>query len=158
MSWPERRHTLPDGREVRATYEGEPVGYVAFVAGADDRPVAGRDLHDVLHDLLKPGRGLWPDWFIDAVNDLAARDTPLGRRYPCPCCGYLTLVEPPTGTYDICEVCFWEDDPAQFHRPNYRGGANKPSLNEARETFRQHGVSKVGFEKDVRPPMPEELP
>jgi len=28
--------------------------------------------------------------------------------YSCPCCGYLTL--PERGAYDICPVCFWEDD------------------------------------------------
>jgi len=30
--------------------------------------------------------------------------------YPCPCCGYLVFTEPP-GSYDICSICFWEDDP-----------------------------------------------
>jgi len=38
-------------------------------------------------------------------------------RYPCPCCGYRTLISPPPGTYDICEVCFWEDDAGQFEYP-----------------------------------------
>lgn len=28
--------------------------------------------------------------------------------YPCPCCRYITL--PTRGGYDICPVCFWEDD------------------------------------------------
>lgn len=26
----------------------------------------------------------------------------------CPCCGFLTLDE--RGTFEICPVCFWEDD------------------------------------------------
>ena len=31
-----------------------------------------------------------------------------GGPYACPCCGFLTL--PSRGGYDICPVCFWEDD------------------------------------------------
>ncbi|UOX88817.1 hypothetical protein MUY14_45345 [Amycolatopsis sp. FBCC-B4732] len=33
--------------------------------------------------------------------------------YPCPCCGHLAFGEPP-GSYGICGVCFWEDDPVQL--------------------------------------------
>ncbi|MDP9163351.1 MAG: hypothetical protein M3N06_04575, partial [Pseudomonadota bacterium] len=28
--------------------------------------------------------------------------------YPCPCCGNRTVGE--RATYEICPVCFWEDD------------------------------------------------
>ncbi len=28
--------------------------------------------------------------------------------WPCPCCGYKTLKE--RGQYEICSVCYWEDD------------------------------------------------
>ncbi|WP_299071480.1 CPCC family cysteine-rich protein [uncultured Paraglaciecola sp.] len=39
----------------------------------------------------------------------------------CPCCNYLTL--PQLGMYEICEVCFWEDDGAQnpddYSKPNH---------------------------------------
>lgn len=35
-------------------------------------------------------------------------------KHKCPCCGYYTFDEKPSGTYDICEVCFWEDDPIQL--------------------------------------------
>ena len=31
-----------------------------------------------------------------------------GSLYPCPCCRYKTLAE--RGGFDICPVCFWEDD------------------------------------------------
>ncbi|NIP43329.1 MAG: hypothetical protein GWN61_14025, partial [candidate division Zixibacteria bacterium] len=33
--------------------------------------------------------------------------------YTCPCCGYRTLDDPP-GSYDICGICFWEDDTVQL--------------------------------------------
>jgi hypothetical protein len=157
MSWPERTHPLPDGRHLRARYEAEPVGWVAYLVGQEDRPVAARDIHDALVDLLEPSEE-WPDWFIEAADNLAARDTPLGRRYACPCCGYLTLPQAPSGTYELCPVCFWEDDGVQFRNLDYEGGANKVSLNQARQNFGELGVSEARFKSNVRPPLPEEQP
>ena len=59
---------------------------------------------------------------------------PLGA-FPCPCCRFLALDEQPPGTYQICAICGWEDDLVQFEDPDYRGGANRPSLNEWRQEF-----------------------
>ena len=78
--------------------------------------------------------------------------------YPCPCCGYRTLPEPPPGTHEICDVCFWEDDGIQFDHPDYEGGANAVSLNEARLNYRAFAVSEVRFKLAVRPPRPDEQP
>ncbi|MFL6002579.1 MAG: CPCC family cysteine-rich protein [Nocardioides sp.] len=39
--------------------------------------------------------------------------------HPCPCCGYKTL--PHRGEYDLCPVCWWEDEglePWEFSGPN----------------------------------------
>lgn len=77
-------------------------------------------------------------------------------RYTCPCCGYRSLQEPP-GSYDICKVCFWEDDGVQLLDPAYRGGANKPSLMECQENFRRVGACEERFAGDVRPPEAEEM-
>jgi hypothetical protein len=57
-----------------------------------------------------------------------------GELHPCPCCGARTIAQP--GHYEICGVCGWEDDPRQAETPDLRGGANKPSLNEARAAWR----------------------
>jgi hypothetical protein len=62
------------------------------------------------------------------------------QMYQCPCCELYTLEENPPGTYEICLVCWWEDDPIQFKDPNYRGGANHESLHEARDAFRRNGI------------------
>jgi Cysteine-rich CPCC len=64
----------------------------------------------------------------------------VSARYPCPCCGNVTLDEAPPGTFAICSVCSWEDDNVQFHDPDYEGGANRVSLNQARRNFRERGV------------------
>ena len=68
------------------------------------------------------------------------------------------MPEPPSGTFELCPVCFWEDDNVQFDDPGYEGGANRISLDQARENFRTHRVSKPGFKSSVRPPRSEEQP
>ena len=54
----------------------------------------------------------------------------------CPCCGHLVFDESP-GSYDICPVCFWEDDIVQLRWPDWAGGANKPSLLDGQANY-QH--------------------
>ncbi|QHC36517.1 CPCC family cysteine-rich protein [Komagataeibacter xylinus] len=49
---------------------------------------------------------------------------------PCPCCEALTISE--YGDYEICMICNWEDDPVQSADPDFSGGANILSLNQAR--------------------------
>ncbi|MGD9108076.1 MAG: CPCC family cysteine-rich protein [Gammaproteobacteria bacterium] len=80
------------------------------------------------------------------------------KAYECPCCGYLTLSEKPPGTFEICPVCFWEDDNVQFDDPGYAGGANKVSLSQAKKNFARFGASDERFLSRVRKPLPEEMP
>ena len=54
----------------------------------------------------------------------------IDSKHSCPCCGQYEF--PEEGSYEICPVCNWEDDPVQTEEPDYRGGANIMSLNEAR--------------------------
>ncbi len=75
--------------------------------------------------------------------------------HPCPCCGHLTLDEPP-GSYSICSVCFWEDDAVQLRWPTYPGGANRPSLVEAQQAYIQHGAMERRFIQNVRPARTDE--
>jgi hypothetical protein len=80
------------------------------------------------------------------------------KGYPCPCCGFLTLSEDTHETFEICPVCNWEDDDVQFNNPDFRGGANQESLNEARENYKKIGASSIKYVKDVRAPLPDEIP
>ena len=77
-------------------------------------------------------------------------------RFCCPCCGYYTLES--VGEYEICPVCFWEDDPLQREKPDYEGGANELSLNECRENYKKYGACEERLVSHVRKPLPEEVP
>ena len=66
------------------------------------------------------------------------------QKFKCPCCGYHTLTE--VGEYEICPVCFWEDDPVQESDPELEGGANELSLNECRKNFLEFGACESGTE------------
>jgi hypothetical protein len=149
---------LPDGRRLQVSNEGPTGNWVARIVGADGSPVAGRWLLRVLGDLLDLPHGPKPEWVLDLVRQLEGCNTAAGRRYPCPCCDFLTLIEPPTGTFAICPVCRWEDDNIQCEDVDYAGGANGVSLRQARDNFRLHGRSDVRRRGDVRPPLPVERP
>jgi rubredoxin len=77
-------------------------------------------------------------------------------KYRCPCCGYLTLDEKPPGTYQVCPVCFWEDDSVQYHEPDYEGGANKVSLNKARNNYHSFGAIDQKSKGHTRRPLDSE--
>jgi rubredoxin len=74
------------------------------------------------------------------------------KKYACPCCGYKTLSKVPPRSWAICPICYWEDDPVQFEDPDYVGGANKVSLNQARENYLEFGASEMEWEGRVRAP------
>lgn len=54
----------------------------------------------------------------------------------CPCCGYKTLLE--KRTWDICEVCYWEDDGTE--NLDEESGPNRMTLREAKANFKNFGA------------------
>lgn len=79
-----------------------------------------------------------------------------GVRYRCPCCYYKTLES--RGSYEICPVCFWEDDGQDDHGADIvLGGPNHGlSLTEARDNFWKIGACDESIFEFTRPPLPEE--
>lgn len=58
--------------------------------------------------------------------------------YPCPCCGYKTLSE--QGEYDICNICYWEDDGTrELDKYSF---VNKMSLLEAKKVTLKNNSEK----------------
>jgi len=78
------------------------------------------------------------------------------RKYACPCCGYFTLSDEADNTFQLCPVCYWEDDGVQLKDPMYEDGANRVSLVQAKENFKSFGAIEERFKKYVRPPLEEE--
>jgi hypothetical protein len=78
------------------------------------------------------------------------------KTYHCPCCGYLTLFG--RAGFEICQVCYWEDDGQDDHdAEEVRGGPNGDlSLAVARKNFRVCGASDPKFRGSVRAPTEDE--
>lgn len=58
------------------------------------------------------------------------------QKFVCPCCGHRTLTEKPPGTYNICQVCFWEDDPIQFKIPIMKAEQIRFHYDKVKRTFK----------------------
>lgn len=95
-------------------------------------------------------------WFDEYTTRLNARAHDLPLR--CPCCGCKTLRE--RTAFEICEVCFWEDDGQDdVDADECCGGPNGSlSLSQARANYLRFGACEEAMIVNVRPPRPEELP
>lgn len=63
------------------------------------------------------------------MNSNKKDDSTYGRRV-CACCNKC-VVE----FWDVCDVCGWQNDLLQNKMPDYKGGANRMSLNEAKKAY-----------------------
>ena len=82
----------------------------------------------------------WFERYVGRLDRAGRREPILDGRFACPCCGRPSLAVP--AEYDICPICFWEDDGQDDpHAAEVWGGPNRDySLAEARENFRGHGT------------------
>ena len=66
----------------------------------------------------------------------------------CDCCDYFTI--PDDSDYEICHVCFWEQDAFGVSEPAEPSGANHGlSLREGRKNFLMFGACAPGFKTSV---------
>jgi hypothetical protein len=88
-------------------------------------------------------------WFAGSAVRLPPR---------CPCCGCRTLGA--RAEYEICPVCFWEDDGQDDPDADaVRGGPNGSlSLTAARANYLRCGACAERFVGKVRPPRAKEIP
>lgn len=71
----------------------------------------------------------------EILNSIQVVEGSLEELYSCPCCEFKTLAR--QGEYDICPVCFWEDDGNRD--PNYYSSPNRMTLAQARKNFAEFG-------------------
>ena len=57
--------------------------------------------------------------------------------FKCPVCGQYVFKSGP-GSYEICPICGWEDDKAQYEDPTLAGGANHLSLKEYKKHYEKN--------------------
>lgn len=116
------------------------------------RPMADDPTDKLLPDELARRRA----WFDEYTSRLDAQ--PSGLPLRCPCCFCKTLSE--RGGFEICAVCFWEDDGQDnYDAEVIRGGPNGVlSLTQARANYRQLGACDERSIEHVRPPTADELP
>ncbi len=63
------------------------------------------------------------------------------NKFTCPCCGYKVFEELP-GSYEICPICFWEDDLIDLEMLYKSMGPNRVSLYEAQKNYELIGASE----------------
>lgn len=95
-------------------------------------------------------------WLDDYTSRLGGQAAALPLR--CPCCFCRTLSE--RATFEICAVCFWEDDGQDDDDAEVvRGGPNGAlSLTQARANYRRLGACDEQSLAHVRPPTVDERP
>jgi hypothetical protein len=76
------------------------------------------------------------------------------RKHPCPACGYCTL--PDRYDWDICPVCFWEDDVLETNNDPSSPANHGMLLSDAQANFLLYGAVTLDMKKHVRPPTPDE--
>ena len=84
------------------------------------------------------------------------RKQAVNSLYACPCCGYATIAEP--ANFEICEICFWEDDGQDSRDTNACiGGPNAVSLTQARFNYLVYGVAERKDAAYVRPATADDV-
>jgi hypothetical protein len=104
----------------------------------------------VLHALRMQWLGVANAYLSEKLRDLGYEhriDEPDPEFLACPCCSYKTLTR--RGHYDICPVCFWEDDGgndmSRYSSPNHM------TLEEARGNFVRFGACSPEHVSHVDP-------
>jgi hypothetical protein len=103
-------------------------------------------------------RNQWFEGYVHALDHRSVvRARAEGVVYRCPCCGCSKLSE--RGGFEICPVCFWEDDGQDdSDADTVRGGPNGSlSLTQARQTFRAFEACDRKWLEHVRKPTPDEI-
>lgn len=59
------------------------------------------------------------------------------KKVNCKCCGAKEVPDGEIGLGFVCPKCGWEKDAVQEKYPDWEGGANKMSLNQAKEAYKK---------------------
>jgi hypothetical protein len=88
---------------------------------------------------LRETYGVCNAWLQTKLIDTESAVEVIGqpeKMLDCRCCGYLAIRE--RGQYEVCPVCFWEDDGSQD--TDRASGPNHMTLGEAKANFASIGA------------------
>jgi hypothetical protein len=130
--------------------DGVPPEMLYFTSLAEARAAAG--------NVLNEERGIEPFRY----DKTRYTDEPM--LHYCLCCGYRTIegyetnfgYARPPDTFDICPICFWQDDAVGYDKPDIAIGPNHVSLKQAQRNFLAFGASEERVLPYVRKPTPED--
>ena len=131
-------------------YASLPDSLRAALNRTDQPDDPGSTLYDPLLQiaLRRSYVGVLNTYLAKKLSELGCNETVSGDvedLNACPCCGYRSLQR--SGEYDICPVCFWEDDgTVELDRIS---GPNHMTLREAILNFRTFGAVAEGAVKYV---------
>ncbi len=127
-------HLAPSG----SCYRIDHFSHCYVIEDADNQDEAERNLFEDadLFDDSKPWESIVREIRL-RLMEYEREVTEVADKHMCPVCGQTEFEM--HGSYDICEVCGWEDDPLEGNRPDYGGGANGITLTEARERYKKYG-------------------
>jgi hypothetical protein len=146
--------TISEGAPEYAELSDEVKAELAERDGPQD-PDDARYVPLLLAGLRRPFLGVTNRYIEERLAELgrpdARVDGPVETLAACPCCGYRSLEE--RGNYEICGVCFWEDDGSNDEM-RY-SGPNHMTLGEARANFAALGAVRDTAKRFVLPDGPK---
>lgn len=73
----------------------------------------------------------------------------MGGKLHCLCCGESTIEE--RSAFEICPICWWEDDDLQTDDPTFAGGANVVSLEQSKRDYEESGANNLESARTGQP-------
>ena len=114
---------------------------MAVMRGVEPDDTADPDLDPLVHvSLVEDLYGVTNAYLVQALNQrgitVAQIEGNPEPMFACPCCGYFSLSS--SASYEICSVCFWEDDGVRDEHTV--SGPNQATLATARQNLAEFGA------------------
>jgi len=100
--------------------------------------------------VMKETLGVQNSWLQEKLREVGETVEILGEPEPmveCRCCGSLSINE--RGAYEICPVCFWEDD--GLRELDRVSGPNHMTLREGKKNFQRIGACSKDLLQYIEP-------
>jgi len=108
---------------------------------------------DLVHELIEDLFGVTNEWLLlnlKKENILATiKSGEYEFRHKCLCCNYLSLLT--KDDFEICEICYWEDDPLTKEVNKISSINHGLTLEDAKKNFVKFGAVEQKYIDQVKP-------